>query len=500
MKRILKWIGVVILSMVLLVLMTAVLLNTPKGKKIIVANINTYLNKKLGNAVQIESLDFSIPKWIELRNVYIKDQANDTLVFAHYLRVDMNMRSFFGSKWVLNDIQMENAVININQIKNSQSYNFQYIIDAFISKDKVVNSKASLPSIRLTKLEFRDIRFRFNDSSQTIYSNIKIFNLRGLNYAAKQFAAQSFSLNHQFCYDKSNTLLLKQGFDINHINVQQNLIQAHQLKYTDLGSSANIEKLTFIDQTGFKIIQSSFLYQQKDSSIYFKNIRLKSAFSAIEGTVTMQPQLYKLALRNTTISRKDIQLLMPIELSKLQPALSDINSLTFNLEATGNEKLLTIQQLEAASNDQLFYINTKGSIANFTIPDQLQYQLSIARLTTLKQVVYAFLPTDQQAYIQLPSVLSATGTLSGTLTTLTPNLLITSAYGQLGVKGLINNFTNPQSIKYDLVLTAQKLETGKWVQKDSLFGKFDGVVNVKGRGTNYKTLQLNSNTRIHQLI
>jgi hypothetical protein len=500
MKRILKWIGVVVLSMVLLVLMTAVLLNTPKGKKIIVAGINTYLNKKLGNAVQIGSLDFSIPKWVELKNVYIKDQANDTLVFAHYLRVDMNMRSFFGSKWVLNDIQMEKAVININQIKNSQSYNFQFIIDAFISKSKAVNDKEIFPSINLTKLQLRNIQLRFNDSSQAIYSKIEALNLQGVKYDEKKFYAHSLVLNHQFSYNKINQPFLKKGFDFNHIHIQQNLLLANQLKYDDGASSANIKKLTFIDQTGFKIIQSSFLYQQKDSSIHFNNIQLKSTFSAIEGAVSIQPQLYKLVLRNTSISRKDIQLLWPTELAKLQPALSEINSLTLNLEANGNEKLLNIQQLEAASNNQLFYINTKGTIANFTNPNQIQYQLSITRLTTLRQVVYAFLPNAQQAYIQLPSVLSATGFLSGTLTTLSPNLLITSAYGQLGVKGMINNFANPQLINYDLVLNAQKLETGKWVQQDSLFGKFDGVVIVKGRGTNYKTLQLNSNTRIHQLM
>lgn len=500
MKRFLKWIGVVILSMVLLVLITAVLLNTPKGKKIIVASINTFLNKKLGNTVQIGSLDFSIPKWVELKNVYIKDQANDTLVFAHYIRIDMNMRSFLGSKWVLNDIQIDKAVININQNKNSQSYNFQYIIDAFVSNDHSVNSKATFPSISLAKLHLSETRLKYNDSAQAIYSKIETLSLQGVKYAEKNFYAHSLALNHQFSYDKIKQPFLKKGFDFNHIHIQQNLLQANQLKYDDVASSANIKTLTFLDQTGFKVIQSSFLYQQKDSSIHFNNVRLKSAFSTIEGTVSIQPQLYKLTLRNSTISRKDIQLLLPNELAKLQPTLAEINSLTLDLEATGNEKLLTIQQLEAASNSQLFYINTKGSIANLTNPNKIQYQLSIAKLITLKQVVYAFLPSDQQEHIQLPPVLSATGTLSGTLKTLTPNLLITSAYGKLGVKGLINDFTNPQLINYDLVLNAQKFETGKWVQQDSLFGKFDGVVIVKGRGSNYKTLQLNSNTKIHQLM
>ena len=500
MKRILKWIGVFVLSLVLLVLITTVLLNTERGKKIIVARVNAYLNKKLGNAVQIGSLDFSIPKWIVLRNVYIKDQANDTLAFTKYLRIDMDMRSLMGNKWVLNNLQMEKAVININQIKNSQNYNFQFIIDAFSSKEKPANNKSEFPSIILAKVQLHHLRLKYQDSTQSVYSNIETLDLHGLNYTSKQITAQSFLLNHQFSYHKINAPFLKQGFDRNHIHFHQNLIQAHQLKYTDLASSANIKKWSLMDQTGFRINQSTFLYQQKDSSILLQNVHLKSSFSTINGSVSIQPNLYQLALRNTTISRKDIQLLLPNELAKIQPTLAEIKSITLNLEATGNEKSVKIQQLEATSNNQLFYINTKGSIAHFTNPKKLKYQLSIDQLTTHKKVVYAFLPTDQKAYIQLPSFFSATGTLSGTLKRLNPNLLITSAYGKLGVNGLINNFTNTQLIDYDLVLNAQKFETGKWVQQDSIFGKFDGIVIVKGKGTNYKKLKLNSNTQIHQFI
>ncbi|MDP1844757.1 MAG: translocation/assembly module TamB domain-containing protein [Sediminibacterium sp.] len=538
MKRLFKWVGIIILSLVLLVLTTIVFVNTKAGKKIIIDRVSIYLNKKLGNTVQISEFDFKVPKWIELRGVYIKDQKNDTLLYAKYFRLELNMRSLFSSHWVLNNLLIDHAVINIKQSNSDSAYNFQFIINAFETKEKKVTQATAVPHISVGNLRLQNVQFNLNDITQLVSADINKLIVKKLNYKENNISAQNFLMhkstiqydtkqvaliktdsisatvnqnkymltidtiqlvNNQLAYNKLSKPFVE-GFDPNHVRIQQNSLLVHQLIYTNTESSANIINLQLTDKTGFKLNQLSLVYKQKDSSFQFQQIMLKSAFSAIEGNITIVPNEYQLKLRNTRISRKEMQLLAPLQLAKLKPSLKEINTILLNVDAIGNEKLVKIKRVEAATNNHIFYINASGTLANISNPNLLKYQLNIGRLSMLKQVLYAFLPTAQQQSIQLPSVLNAEGTLTGSQQTLNPNLFINSEYGKLGVKGIINDFTNPSLINYDLLLNAQYLETGKWVRRDSMLGKLDGIIRVKGRGTDYKTMQLNTNMQINGFV
>lgn len=534
MKRIAKWVGAIILSLVLFVLIAVVYVNTKAGKKLIISQLSLYLNKKLGNTIQIGSLDFSIPKWVELRNVYIKDQANDTLLYASHLYVNMNMRSLLGSKWVMNEVFIHKAVINIKQSKKDTLYNFQFILDAFSPNKEKITQATTAPQINVSLLQLKDVRFNLNDFNQQVNSKVNTIIVKKLRYNENQLIAQSFGLknssvqyhqqlsasasidtlvsvkkpidflvkvdtlqwqNNQFVYNLVGKPL-KKGFDPYHLNVQQDSLLIYRFMFNHYKSSAEIVRLKLVDKTGFKLNQLSVQYQQKDAVFKFQQIRLKSSFSSFYGDISIHPNQYVVRLNNSILSRKDIQLLAPTELAKLKPALKEINTVSFNVSAIGNETFVNFKQLEAVANNRLFSIHSTGSIANIIQPELLWYELNIGKLAVAKQVLYAFLPPAQQASIQLPALLTASGFLSGSQQILLPNLVIASDYGRLGVQGVISEFTNPNKINYELVLKAKNFETGKWVRQDSSLGKLNGIVRVKGRGTNYKTLQLNSSMQI----
>ncbi len=513
-------------------LLTVVLLNTKTGKRIIITKVNAYLNNKLGNALQIESLNFSIPNWIELNNVYIKDQAKDTLLYAKHLRIDFNLRSLLGNKWVLNQVLIDGTVLKISQADST--YNFQYIIDAFAAK-KTASKKATIaPQINVANLRILELSFRFKDTAQQIYTKINQLSIRNLQYDQDDIKAQYLFLNksiidyelvdinqHTIQAEKGNTdantfkvkidsivLLRNQisfnksakpyiiGFDPNHINIQQQELLATKLYYTGKESSADIQSFKLLDKTGFLLNNLSLLYRQKDTTFQFQRIKLQSAFSTIIGNIQVDPNQYKVVLNNTILSRKDIQLLAPKQLSQLKPALPEINVLYLDIAAFGNDQKLVIQSLNALANNKLFFLNTSGTINDIANPNTLQFQLKINRLAVQKNILYAFLPPEQQKSIQLPAILNASGNLSGNKQILRPTLFITSEYGNLGLSGSIGDFTNPNQIQYNLVLLAKQLETGKWVRRDSMLGKLNGLVKIKGKGTNYKTMLFNTNMRI----
>ncbi len=532
MKRILQWVGAFFLSLVLLVLIAVLFANTKTGKRIIVTKATAYLKSKLGTAVYIGSLDFKVPKWIQLRNVYIKDQAKDTLFFARQLRVEMNMRSLFSNKWILNNILLDGAVIKIRKNKRDSIYNFQYIIDAFTTKETTIKKATTIPQISVAKITLQEVRFRIDDTSQQIYSSIKLLAVKNFRYDMNGVKAQNFLLEKSSIqYDlfaandkkteatdsTANKFMLKvdsvallnnklvfnrngrptiAGFDPNHINIQQKILLVNNLFFNNKESSADIQSLQLVDHTGFSLNQLSLLYQQKGALYKFQQIKIRSAFSSLYGNLQIQPNQYTVSLNNTAISRKDIQLLAPKQLSQLKPSLSEINTVSLNIRAVGNEKKINILQLTATTNNNIFFIKTSGTVRNITEPDLLMYQLEISALAAQKKLFYAFLPKEQQNTIQLPTVLNAVGNLTGTKRTISPHLLITSEYGSLNVSGTINDFTNPNQINYDFLFNAKQFETGKWVRRDSLLGKLNGWVKVKGNGINYKTMQLNTNIRV----
>ena len=536
MKRIAKWVSTITLSLVLIVLIAVLYLNTKAGKKMIISQLSSYLNKKLGNTIHIGSLDFNIPKWVELRNVYIKDQSNDTLLYATHLYVNLNMRTLLSNKWILNDVLIQKAVINVKQSKKDSIYNFQFIIDAFSSNNQELTQATALPLVNISTLQLDDVRFNLNDITQQVYSNLSTVIVKNLKYNKNQLIAQSFGLknsslqynHHLSAITTKNTPIsvkapvkflvkvdtlkwqsnhfkynqvgkpIQKGFDPYHISVQQDSLLVFRFMFNNYESFADIVQLKLADKSGFKLNQLSGQYQQKDTVFQFKKIILKSDFSSINGDISIHPNQYFVHLNNSLLSRKDIVLLAPEELAKLKPDLKEIRDVSFNLSARGNEALVKFQKLEAFANNRLFYINSTGSIANITEPDLLWYEFNISKLAISKQVLYAFLPIAQQRSTQLPAVLNTSGTFSGSQQTLLPNLIISSEYGKLGVQGVISDYTNPSKIKYELVLKAKNFETGKWVRRDSSFGKLNGVIRVKGNGTNYKTLQLNSTIRIDE--
>src|SRR4051812_24457449 len=57
-------------------------ISIPYGKKIVRNKVQSYLSAKLKTRVIIGKVDYKIPGWIEIKNVYIEDQNKDTLIYG----------------------------------------------------------------------------------------------------------------------------------------------------------------------------------------------------------------------------------------------------------------------------------------------------------------------------------------------------------------------------------------------------------------------------------
>ena len=75
--KVILWIFVGVLILVLLLFG---FINTNAGKRTVRNQVENYLEKKLKTNIQIGSVDYTLPKWLKIKNVFIADQQKDTLL------------------------------------------------------------------------------------------------------------------------------------------------------------------------------------------------------------------------------------------------------------------------------------------------------------------------------------------------------------------------------------------------------------------------------------
>lgn len=185
MRKFLKILLYTIGSILLLLILIVVLLQTPAGKELVRKQAVKYLNGKLGGRVSVQKVDYTLPKWLSLQGVLVKDKQNDTLLNVKELRVDMDMLKLISSKVYVNKLLLDSAYINVYRNLPDTNFNYQFIIDAFASPDttKVPETKdtgTGTLALNVKRVELNNILLKYNDQTggTFFYADLKHLLLR----------------------------------------------------------------------------------------------------------------------------------------------------------------------------------------------------------------------------------------------------------------------------------------------------------------------------------
>ncbi len=116
----------------LLVIAIVVWLNTGSGQNFVRTRAQAFLRGKLKTEVTIAKLGYGLPKYIVLEGVLLKDQKNDTLLYAGKLKVDLDMLKLIRKEVDVNQLVLQNVHSHIYRNLPDTNYNFTYIITAFV--------------------------------------------------------------------------------------------------------------------------------------------------------------------------------------------------------------------------------------------------------------------------------------------------------------------------------------------------------------------------------
>ncbi|MFN5422206.1 MAG: hypothetical protein ACK5AO_02970, partial [bacterium] len=117
------------------------------------------LTKKLKTQVSIGSVDLSPFNRFYINDVLLRDQRNDTLLYAGSLKLKISELFFLKKDITLHYLGIEDAVINTR--RTDSLWNYQYILDAFGSGGG--KTKKQELTLDIKDLELKNIRYRTVD-------------------------------------------------------------------------------------------------------------------------------------------------------------------------------------------------------------------------------------------------------------------------------------------------------------------------------------------------
>ena len=170
-KRIIKRTGKILLYILVcvsvVICLFLIFINMPVGKRVVKNKVQSYLQGKLKTKVSIGSINYSLPNSIELNNIYVEDQKNDTLIFGERIAADISMLKLIWGNTDIQKLDFQNIFLNVNRAEKEAVFNYQFIIDAFAGPKSTVTKTKDTTALKfnLGKLLLNHVILKFKDKN-----------------------------------------------------------------------------------------------------------------------------------------------------------------------------------------------------------------------------------------------------------------------------------------------------------------------------------------------
>ena len=172
----------VLLGILVFLFLVILFVRSPFGQDIIVNNAVNYVSKKTGTKVALEKLFITFDGDLQLDGLYLEDTKGDTLVYSKSLEANIPLWKMIQGEGVgVDALDWDGLRANVIRKDSITGYNFQFLIDAFVSADttSVTTDTTSTPlNLVLGNLNFNNFDIVFDDAVAGIDSRFKIGKLK----------------------------------------------------------------------------------------------------------------------------------------------------------------------------------------------------------------------------------------------------------------------------------------------------------------------------------
>lgn len=158
--------------------MLVLFIRSPWGQDVIVQRAVKYVSGKTDTKVEIEKLFITFDGNIMLKGLYLDDKKGDTLIYSKSLEADIPLLPIIRGNGIgINNLDWEGLRANVIRKDSVAGYNFQFLIDAFVTPDTTTvetDTTSSPMNIMLGDINFKDFDIVFDDAVLGIDSQFKI--------------------------------------------------------------------------------------------------------------------------------------------------------------------------------------------------------------------------------------------------------------------------------------------------------------------------------------
>jgi hypothetical protein len=532
------------------------LIQQPKVQTYLVHKVSEYLSKQTGSEVKVDSVSINFLRTVEIYNVYLSSQKSksDTILFAKKLDVDLmlgktlldQIGSIRQSKIYIDNVSLDGLKFNGYRAKNDSTYNFQFLLDQFKSKDtKPKQKKDSKPlELKLNKLVLTNSNLVLDDPHTDKRMDIRFtkvfFDIRELNINQLKIDAKKVELIDPFFkltdyneiekikdpnkkskgFDVQglgkklninvNELIMKNGnhaldfkkkdqkagtFMISQMNIHHINLDVKDYKWDSTGMHVNIKELNAVcdDNLNVKKLHANAILD--NNGIYLDNTDLAFNNSHLKGNLSIQfsdewrsfsdfenKVIMKADIREAHVRSKDVAVFAP-KVQKYVPEDVYMRGLV-----KGKLSNLRTEQLYITAGKNTV-IDVTGNIKGLPNVQQTLFDLKVNELRTnptdLKQIL---------TFVKLPKQLDNSGniTFKGTYfgfinDFVAKGSLKTDNLGSL-VTDIRMSFPKNQAPKYSGNISATNLNLAELTGNKKLLGTVDLDINADGNGFSAKDL------------
>ncbi len=556
-KYTLRTVLVILLLLLLIFVSTFYAIQQPKIQTYLVHKVTDYLSKQLGSEVKIDSVSINFIRTLEIHNVYLSTQKSkkDTLLYAKKLNADLmfgktlyeQITSITKGKIYIDNVAIDGLQLNGYRAKNDTTFNFQFLLDQFKSKDKKPKKETKPLDFRLNNLlltnsilvlddphtdKRMDIRFTKikADVRELNLSNLKIdvkklelidpyfrltfyneivkikdpnkppskgFDVQGLGKKINLTVDELTMMNGNHSMDFRNKDLKAGNFLISRMNIHNINLALKDYRWDSTGMRVDIKKLSTDcdDKLTVKKLEAKALLD--NGGIYLNNTNLAFNDSKFNGNLSIQftdewrsfsdfenKVIMKADIKDAFIKSKDVAMFAPMA-EKYIPE-------SFALHGLIKGKLSNIrtEQFKLSAGKSTF-LNITGNIKGLPKINQTLFDIKINELQTtpndLKSILkFLKLPTQ----IDNAGIISVKGTYFGFINDFVAKGNITTTnLGNLETDVRMS-FPKDGPPNYSGNIKATKLNLAELTGNYKLLGTIDLNINADGKG--FKTKDLNT--------
>lgn len=166
--------------LVSIIILLVILINLTPVQNFVAQKAVDYLAEKLDTKVSLKHVRIDLLNAATLEGLYIEDKNKDTLLYAGEAKLKITDWFFLKKKPVISYVGLKNAIVNLNRKRTSDQWNYQFVIDAFASKEsKPKKKKEGKLDLDLRDVELQAVRFNMVDewTGSDMVGEVKDFDL-----------------------------------------------------------------------------------------------------------------------------------------------------------------------------------------------------------------------------------------------------------------------------------------------------------------------------------